>query len=265
MATHFFRFLSLATAALVALSTLPALAQQNARTSRPNLSGIWQALGTANWDLEAHAAEAGPAPMLGALVAVPPGPGFVVGGEIPYLPGALATRKANRENRWTDDPEIKCFMPGVPRANYMPYPFQIVQGTDKIMMTYEYADAVRIVHLDDPGEAPADSWMGWSIGRFEGDTLVVDVTAQRADTWLDRSGNYHSNELHVVERYTLRSPDVLLYEATLEDPKVFSRSWTIRMPLYRRLDENAQLMEFKCIPFAEHALYDHIGTEPSRN
>jgi hypothetical protein len=150
-------------------------------------------------------------------------------------------------------------MPGVPRANYMPYPFQIVQGTDTIMMTYEFADAVRIVNMKDPGPAPANSWMGWNVGRWEGDTLVVDVTAQHDDTWLDRSGNYHSDEMHVVERYTLRSPDVLLYEATIEDPKVFSRPWTLRVPLYRQADENAQLMEFKCIPFAEPALYDHVG------
>jgi hypothetical protein len=250
-------------ATLVALAATSAFAQAGANGARPNLSGIWQALNTANWDLEAHAAEPGPAPMLGALVAVPPGPSFVVGGSIPYLQAALDQRRANRANRWTADPEIKCYMPGVPRANYMAYPFQIVQGTDTIMMTYEFADAVRIVHLNDPGEAPADSWMGWNAGRWDGETLVVDVTAQHDDTWLDRSGNYHSNALHVVERYTLRSPDVLLYEATLEDPNVFSRPWTIRMPLYRRLDENAQLMEFKCIPFAEPVLYEHIGAEPS--
>jgi hypothetical protein len=231
----------------------------------PNLSGVWQALNTANWDLEAHGAEPGPAPMLGALLAVPPGPSVVVGGEIPYLPDALARRRDNRANRWTADPEIKCFMPGVPRANYMPYPFQIVQGTDTIMISYEFADAVRIINMTDVGEAPANSWMGWNIGRWDGDALVVDVTAQHDDTWLDRSGNYHSDALRVVERYTLRSPDVLLYEATLEDPEVFSRPWTIRMPLYRRLDDNAQLMEFKCIPFAEPALYDHIGEEPSGN
>jgi hypothetical protein len=150
-------------------------------------------------------------------------------------------------------------MPGVPRANYMAYPFQIVQGTDTIMMTYEFADAVRTVYMKDPGPAPANSWMGWSIGRWDGDALVVDVTAQHDDTWLDRSGNYHSDELHVVERYTLQSPDVLIYEATIEDPNVFSRPWTIRVPLYRQSEENAQLMEFKCIPFAEPALYDRIG------
>jgi hypothetical protein len=183
----------------------------------------------------------------------------VVGGQIPYLPAALVQRKKNRDQRWTADPEAKCYMPGVPRATYMAYPFQIVQGTDKIMLSYEFADAVRLVHMNDPGPAPADSWMGWSVGRWDGNTLVVDVTAQNADTWLDRSGNYHSASLHVVERYTLRSPDVLMYEATIEDPEVFSKPWTIRMPLYRRLDDGAQLMEFKCIPFSEHVLYDHVG------
>jgi hypothetical protein len=232
---------------------------QTAAGGRPNLSGIWQTTTTANWDLEPHAAEAGPVPSLGALLAVPPGPGVVVGGSIPYLPAALEQRRKNREQRWTADPELKCFMPGVPRANYMAYPLQIVQGTDTIMMTYEFADAVRTVYMEDPGPAPANSWMGWSIGRWDGDALVVDVTAQHDDTWLDRSGNYHSNEMHVGERYTLQSPDVLIYEATIEDPKIFSRPWTIRVPLYRQSQENAQLMEFKCIPFAEPPLYDRIG------
>jgi len=242
---------------VAALLTAPAFAQSNAK--KPNLSGVWQAANTANWDLEAHAAEAGPAPALGALLAIPPGRSGVVGGPIPYLPAAAAQRKKNREQRWTADPESKCYMPGVPRATYLAYPFQIVQGTDKIMLSYEFADTVRLVHMKDPGPAPADSWMGWSVGRWDGNTLVVDVTAQNADTWLDRSGNYHSASLHVVERYTLRSPDVLMYEATIEDPEVFAKPWTIRMPLYRRLDDGAQLMEFKCIPFTEHVLYDHVG------
>lgn len=242
---------------LAVLLAAPAFAQPNAK--KPNLSGVWQAANTANWDLEAHAAEAGPTPALGALLAIPPGPSVVVGGQIPYLPAALAQRKKNREQRWTADPESKCYMPGVPRATYMSYPFQIVQGTDKIMLSYEFADAVRLVYMKDPGPAPADSWMGWSVGHWDGNTLVVDVTAQNADTWLDRSGNYHSASLHVVERYTLRSPDVLMYEATIEDPEVYSKPWTIRMPLYRRLDDGAQLMEFKCIPFTEHVLYDHVG------
>ena len=248
---------SLLIAVVLASLAAPALAQSSGR--KPNLSGVWQALNTANWELEAHAAEAGPTPALGALLSVPPGVGVVVGGAIPYLPAAVAQRKKNREQRWTADPEGKCYMPGVPRATYMPYPFEIVQGTDKVMLSYEFADAVRLVYMKDPGPAPADSWMGWSVGRWEGNTLVVDVTAQNADTWLDRSGNYHSASLHVVERYTLRSPDVLMYEATLEDPEVFARAWTLRMPLYRRLDDGAQLIEFKCIPFTEHALYDHVG------
>jgi len=245
-------------AGLALLVATPALGQI-APGGRPDLSGIWQVLGTANWDLEAHAAEAGPAPELGTLTAVRPGPGVVVGGDIPYLPSALEQRRWNREHRWTADPEIKCFMPGVPRANYMAQPFQIVQGTDAIMLTYEFADAVRIVHLTDPGPAPADSWMGWNVGHWDGSTLVVDVTAQNDDTWLDRSGNYHSDALHVVERYTLETPNIIMYEATIEDPGVFSRPWTIRVPLYRHIEENAHLMEFKCIPFAEDVVYGEIG------
>jgi hypothetical protein len=241
------------------LLAAPAFAQTHANAGKPDLSGIWQALSTANWELEAHAAEPGPVPALGALLAVPPGPGVVVGGEIPYLPAALEQRRLNRERRWTDDPELKCYMPGVPRATYLPYPFQIVQGTDTILFSYEFADAMRIVHMNDPGPAPDYSWMGWSVGRWDGDTLVVDVTFQREDTWLDRSGNYHSDELRVVERYTPRSPDVLMYEATIEDPKIFSRPWTIRMPLYRHVQDNAQLMDFKCIPFVEDVLYGEIG------
>jgi hypothetical protein len=242
------------------LPATAALAQSSSkRAAQPNLSGIWQALNTANWELEAHAAEPGPKGSLGTLLAVRPGPGVVVGGEIPYLPAAREQRQKNREHRWTDDPEVKCFMPGVPRANYLPQPFQIVQGTDTILMSYEFADAVRIVYMNDPGPAPDYSWMGWSVGRWEGKTLVVDVTYQKKDTWLDRSGNYHSDALHVVERYTLESPNVLLYEATLDDPKVFSRPWTIRMPLYRHTEDNAQLMDFKCIPFVEDVLYGEIG------
>jgi hypothetical protein len=258
------RGLLLKLAAVAAVLTAGAASAQPSTAARPNLSGIWQALNTANWELEAHGAEPGPVASLGALFAIPPGPGVVVGGAIPYLPAALEQRNKNRERRWTDDPERKCFMPGVPRANYLPYPFQIVQGTDTILMSYEFADAVRTVYLTDPGPAPDYSWMGWNVGRWDGNTLVVDVTFQRDDTWLDRSGNYHSEDLHVVERFTLRSPDVLMYEATIEDPKVFSRPWTIRMPLYRDVADNAQLMDFKCIPFVETLLYGEIGRDSPR-
>lgn len=253
------RILLGASTACLSLLAAPVLAQAPAHAGdTPDFSGIWQAMNTANWDLEPHSAEPG-VPEFGTLLAIPPGAGVVVGGEIPYLPEALPQREENRKNRWTEDPEAKCFMPGVPRANYMSYPFQIIQGTNQIMISYQFADAVRIVHLEDPGPAPDYSWMGWSIGKFEGDTLVVEVTDQNDRTWFDRSGNYHSNALRVVERYTLQTPDVMLYEATIEDPEVFSRPWTIRMPLYRHVEENARLLEFKCIPFVEDFLYDDIG------
>jgi hypothetical protein len=158
-------------------------------------------------------------------------------------------------------------MPGVPRATYMPYPFQIVQSTQNLMFVYEYAGSVRVVNMGAPTKAPADSWMGWSNGHWDGESLVVDVTSQVEDTWFDRSGDYHSDALHVVERYTPRSPDTMLYEATVEDPKVFSRPWKISMPLYRHVEKNAQLMEFKCVEFAEEVLYGHLrkpGTNPNK-
>ena len=229
---------------------------------RPDLNGIWQALNEANWNIEPHAASHAVLPEFGAQFAVPPGIGVVEGGTIPYLPDALEQRDRNFESRLALDPEVKCYLPGVPRATYMPYPFQLIQSQDTIMFAYEYAGAVRIVNMGEPTEAPADSWMGWSNGRWEGDTLVVEVTSQNDQTWFDRAGNFHSNALHVVERYTPRSPDTLWYEATIEDPNTFSRPWTIRMPLYRRVEEGAQIMEFKCPEFAEELLYGHLRKQP---
>src|SRR5579871_4226759 len=198
-----------------------------ARTAdgKPDLNGIWQAMNTANWDLLAHGSSAGGVPSLGAMGAVPPGDGVVEGGVIPYLPAAAAKKKENFDHRWTDDPEIKCYMPGVPRANYMPYPFQIVQGASTILFTYSYAGAVRTVRVGTKEKSPADSWMGWSVARWEGDTLVVDVSSFNDQTWFDRAGDFHSDKLHVIERYTPRSRDVIDYEATIEDPEVFSRPW----------------------------------------
>jgi len=160
------------------------------------------------------------------------------------------------------DPEIKCYLPGVPRSTYLPYPFQIVQSEKTILIAYEYAGAVRTINMEAPTMAPAESWMGWSNGRWEGETLVVDVTSQNDQTWFDRAGNFHSDALHVVERYTPRSPDVLDYEATIEDPKVFSRPWKISMPLYRRAERNARLLEFRCVEFAEEILYGHLRKKP---
>jgi hypothetical protein len=224
---------------------------------RPNLNGIWQAVNTAHWNIEAHSAAPGPVGALGASFAVPGGLG-VVDGEIPYTPEALIQRNANYAKRMELDPEIRCYLPGVPRATYMPYPFQIVQSRSHIMIVHEFAGAVRTIYMDNHVEAPADSWMGWSNGRWEGETLVVDTTGFNDRTWLDRAGNFHSDALHVIERFTARTPDTLLYEVTLADSKVFTRPWTMSMPLYRRVEKHAQLVEFRCVEFAEDIIYGHL-------
>jgi hypothetical protein len=221
---------------------------------RPDLNGFWQALGTAHWDVQDHVAQAGP-PQLGAIGAIPGGFGVVVGDTIPYQPWAARQKQENFENRWTADPEIKCYLPGVPRATYLPYPFQIVQSTNKVMIIYEFARANRTIHLDEVPPMPVDTWMGHSVGRWEGDTLVVTVNSFRGDTWFDRAGNFHSNALQVVERYTAVGSNHLDYEVTIEDPQVFTRSWTMRMPLYRRMDERMRLFEYRCVPFSEELIY----------
>lgn len=226
---------------------------------RPDLNGIWQALGSAHYDLEGHAADFSPSLEMGALGAVPAGLGVVVGGEIPYKQSALAQRQANRENRLLYDPAVRCYMPGIPRATYQPFPFQIVQTPEYILFAYEFASASRIVYMNRPDfEAPADAWMGHSRGRWDGETLVIDVTSQVPETWFDRSGNYHSNSIRVEERYTATSEHHLQYEATITDPEIFERPWTIRLPLYRRTDENMQLLEFKCVEFVEELMYGHL-------
>ncbi len=225
---------------------------------KPDLNGIWQALGEAHWDLQPHPAQQGPI-QFGAMFSVPPGIGVVEGNQIPYLPAAADKKKQNYQKRMTDDPELKCYLPGIPRATYMPYPFQIVQTPSNILMAYEYAGARRVIPIGKPvKEAPVDTWMGTPFGRWEGETLVVDVTGFNGQTWLDRAGNFASETLHVVERFTRTGPDTLRYEATLEDPKVFSRPWKISMPLYRRLDRNIQMLEFKCPEFAEELLWGHL-------
>jgi hypothetical protein len=231
---------------------------------KPDLNGIWQVLNTANWDVLSHGAQAGQIPALGAVNAVAPGIGVVEGDEIPYVPEASAKRVQNLQHRWTDDPELKCYLPGVPRATYMPYPFQILQTSQSILIAYEYADAVRTINMGKPQESAVDSWMGWSNGHWEGDTLVVDVTGFNDQTWFDRAGDFHSEALHVIERYTPINADVMNYEVSIEDPKVFSRPWKMRMPIYRHLEENAQLMEFKCVEFAEELLYGHLRRQPAK-
>ena len=230
----------------------------------PDLNGIWQALNTANWDLEGHAAQASQVVTMGTLGAEPGGIGVVEGGKIPYLPAAMAKKQENYKNRLNADPEVKCYLPGVPRATYMPYPFQIFQSQSYIAIAYEYDSAFRNIYLKDPGPAPIDTWMGQSYGKWEGDTLVVDVTGLDERTWFDRAGNYHSDALHVVERYTPMAPNILNYEATIEDSKVYSRPWKISMPLYKHVEKNAQLLEFKCVEFVEDLMYGQFEKKPNK-
>ena len=250
----------------------PAAGLRRTADGKPDLNGIWQSFTTANWDILAHEAQAGPRPeLMGAWGAVPGGQGIVEGNEIPYKPEALAQKKRNFDNRMAvkvtndphrfdqGDPEIQCYRAGVPRANYMPFPFQIFQTREQILMVYEYKGAVRTVYMDPHLEAPADSWMAWSNGRWDGDTLVIDVTASNGHTWFDRAGNFASDNLHVVERYTPIDASHLTYEATIEDPTVFTRPWKMSFPLYRRMERNVQLVEFNCVPFVEEIMYGPIG------
>jgi hypothetical protein len=243
---------------------------------KPNLNGVWQALNEAHWDLEAHEARAGavtqagyfpfeyarvpaaPVLALGSAGGVPASLGVVDGdGRIPYKPEAAAVRKANAEN-WIDrDPELKCYLPGIPRAMYMPYPFQIVQTPEAVLITHEFNGSTRIVRMNWEEESPVDNtfFMGWSRGRWEDDTLVIDVTGLNEKNWFDRAGNFYSDAAHVVERIKAVSPYHLSYEATVDDPKVFTRPWKMSFPLYRRMEPDVQLMEFKCQPFVEELLY----------
>lgn len=209
---------------------------------RPNLSGMWQAVNTASWNIEPHHAEKD----------TPGGVGVVEGGRIPYQPWAAQKRRENYNSRSTTDPESKCYLPGVPRIMYMPFPFQIAQTPAQITLLFEYVHAVRNVYMNSPRPRGFESvgfWMGDSRGRWEGDTLVVDVTSFTDQTWLDRSGNFHSEALHLIERFTLVSADHIRYEVTLDDPKVFTRPWKMNMMLYRLKEANIQLLEYECYTF----------------
>jgi len=266
----------LAAAAVAMSAQTPTYRAPRADGGKPDLNGVWQTLNEANYDLEGHSARPamalrpgpyGPVPAapvlaLGAVGAVPPSLGVVEGGEIPYKPEALAKKKENQENWLSRDPEIKCYLPGVPRATYLPQPFRIFQNANQIFITYQFAGAVRNIFLKDPGPAPVDSWMGQSFGHWEGETLVVDVTGFNDQTWFDRAGNFHSDALHVVERYTRISPDVMSYEATIEDPQVFTRPWKISMPLYRRQEKSATILDFKCVEFVEELMYGQWRKKP---
>jgi hypothetical protein len=245
-------------------------------SGKPDLNGVWRAMGTAHWDLEPHAARPAlamrPGPVVpvparevlafGAVGSVPPGLGVVEGGEIPYTPEGRAKKNENQGNWLSRDPEIKCYLPGVPRATYMPYPFQIFQSESAFAIAYEYAGAFRNVYLKDPGPPQVDTWMGQSVGRWEGDTFVVVANGFNDQSWFDRSGNHHSEALVVTERYTMTGRDHIRYQATIEDPKTFTRPWTISMPLYRDVSPNARLGVFKCVEFVEELMYGHLRKEP---
>jgi len=253
----------LAAPLLVMLSVISVAAESDfvPRTAdeKPDFNGIWQAIGSAHWNVEPHAADFSPLVELGAIGAIPAGLGVVDGGNIPYTSQARAKAQENRADWLSQDPVVKCYMPGVPRATYLPFPFQIIQSPEHVVMAYEFASASRIVYMDRPDfEAPILSWMGHSRGHFEGDSLVIDVTDQVPDTWLDHAGNHHSDALRVTERYTHMGPNTLMYEATLVDPNVYTEEWTMKFPLYRRLDENMQLLEFKCVEFTEELIYGHL-------
>ena len=218
-------------------------------TGKPDLSGIWQAVTTAHWNIQAHPAEKG----------IPAGLGVVEGDEIPYQTWAAAKKRDNFDNRATADPESKCYLPGVPRITYMPYPFQIFQTPTHVALVYEYVHAVRRIFMDSPHpDGPIEWFMGDSRGRWDGDTLVVDASHFTGMTWFDRAGNFHSPALHVVERYTLISAHHINYEVTIEDPKVFTRPWKMRMPLYRRLDKNIRILEYECYAFG----FEHTWLKP---
>ena len=255
--------MKLLTVAAALFLTLPVAAGPltqvpKAGDGHPDLSGVWQAMSTAHWNLEPHTSSFPVVIELGAQFAVPPGLGVVDGGTIPYLPAARAERDKHFANRLADDPEGKCYLGGVPRSTYMPYPFQIFQNKRDVIIVYQYATGFRRIFVDGKDEAPLNAWMGWSNAHWEGDTFVVEVTGLNGQTWLDRAGNYFSDNAKVVERYTPMGPNHMRYEATIEDPTVFSRAWTIRMPLYRVVDDNYRMLEFKCEPYAEEKIYGHL-------
>ena len=243
---------------------------------KPDLNGIWQTINTANWDIQAHSARPAlamrPGPVVpipakeviafGAVGAVPGGLGVVEGDDLPYTAEGLKKKQENQANWLSRDPEIKCFLPGVPRATYQPFPFQITQSNSAFFIAYEYAGAVRNIYLKDPGPPQIDSWMGISHGVWEGDTFVVRTSGFNDQTWFDRAGNHHSDQMKVTERFTMTDADHINYSATIEDPQTFTKPWTMSMPLYRRVERNAQLGQFKCVEFVTELMYGHLRKEP---
>lgn len=249
--SYFYRTLILVGLACIAPAAGASAETTVPRTSdgKPNFSGYWTVLNTARWNLEDHSAAKG----------VPAGQTVVEGGPIPYQDWALAKREENRQHAATLDPEGKCYMLGVPRMTYSGHPFQIFQSAQAPLITilYEYAHTNRFIYMNgtDHPAGPIEWWMGDSRGRWEGDTLVVDNIHFNDKSWFDRSGNFHSEELHVVERYSLLDPDHVEYRVHIEDPKVFTRPWDIQMVLYRIKEKNFQLLEYECYGFDVEKYY----------
>jgi hypothetical protein len=253
------------TAFLVAVATALAVAQCSTpqgytppRTAdgHPDLQGIWQVRNTAHWDLQDH----------GGGYKIPAGLGVVVDpedGSIPYQEWALEQRSTNFENRLTEDPYEKCYLAGVPRTTYLPLPFQILQTEAEVAIFSEYVHTWRWIPLAGLPRYPGyESWMGDPRGRWEGDTLVVETVGFNDRTWFDHVGNFHSDALAVTERYTRTADDVIIYEATMTDPKVFTRPWTIRMPIYRHRDRD-HILENECYLYAEEVGRPIRGQHPT--
>jgi hypothetical protein len=247
-------------AIIVFLSLAPAkgIAQYSApRTpgGHADLQGIWQVRNTANWNVQDHAGS----------YKIPAGLGVVVDpndGTIPYQPSALAKKNENFQNRETADPVEKCYLAGVPRTMYLPYPLQILQTAEEVMIFSEYVHTVRWIPLKPlPRYEGYESWMGDPRGRWEGDTLVVETVGFNDQTWFDHVGNFHSDALKTTERFTRTAPDAITYEVTIEDPKVFTRPWTMRMPLYLHKDMD-RLLENECFIYAEEVGKPIRGTHP---
>ncbi len=235
-------FAAAALCAVTAAAQIPRTAD-----GKPDLQGIWQVRNTAAGSVEDHGASLGIAAGRGVIV-------DPADGKIPYQPAALKKRDENYKNRATADPLGKCFLAGVPRITYLPFPFQIFQTPKFVAIAYEYDHATRTISLDGTKHLEdIDFWMGDSRGHWEGDTFVVEVTDLNEQPWLDLSGDFHSDVTKVTERYTRTGPDILQYEATIEDPKVYTRPWKMSMPLYRHTEKDFQLYEYECHDYQEEA------------
>jgi len=214
------------------------------RAGDPDLQGIWQVRNTANWDVQHHSGSYKTPAGLGVVV-------DPVDGSIPYQPWALENKRENFAKRDTADPLEKCYLAGVPRTMYLPYPVQILQTRDEVMILSEYVHTVRWIPLKKLARYPGyESWMGDPRGHWEGETLVVETIGFNDQTWLDHAGNFHSDALKTIERFTRTAPDTITYEVTIEDPKVFTKPWTIRTPLYLHKDMD-QILEYECYVYAQ--------------